>query len=184
MTRSAGPTPGSSADEVPDADPASFARAILLRQLTVGPRTRAQLQEALHKRNVPPDIGAQLLERFEEVGLIDDRAYADALIRSEASAGGLSRRRVQQRLRLKGVPQEITATAVDSISAEAEEAAAVGLAQRRASRMHGLDPATARRRLTGILARRGYRAETVRRAVAAVLEERDGAAEGEQVEPL
>ena len=38
-----GPTPGSSADDVPDADQESVARAILLRQLTMGPRTESQL---------------------------------------------------------------------------------------------------------------------------------------------
>ena len=169
MTRPDGPTPGSAADDVPAADRDSVARAILLRQLTVGPRTEAQLREALSRRNVPAEVAEPLLARFVEVGLIDDRAYAEALIRSETMAGGLSRRRVQHRLREKGVPDQVVANAIEGIDPAAEERAAFELARRRAGRMSGLDPVTRRRRLSGVLARRGYDAATVRKVVDDVL---------------
>ena len=165
------PTPGSSADAAPPADPERVARAILLRQLTAGPRTREQLRAALQRRNVPDDVAEPLLERFTEVGLIDDAAYAESLIRSDAASGGLSRRRIAHRLRERGVPEDVAAQAVAGIDPDEEFRAAVDLAQRRGARLRGLDPATARRRLAGYLARRGYPAQTVRRAVDQALEQ-------------
>lgn len=165
MSRSQHPTPGSLADATADADPEAVARAILLRQLTMGPRTRAQLEQALARRNVPSQVAQALLDRFIEVGLIDDAAYAQALIRSDAAAGSLSRRRVAQRLRHKGVSPEITAAAVAGIDPDEEFEAAVDLARRRLPRMLSLDPVTRRRRLTGLLARRGYDGSTVRQVL-------------------
>lgn len=168
MSRS-GPTPGSPADESESADPEAVGRAILLRQLTLGPRTRAQLAQAMTRRNVPPEVAEPLLERFTEVGLIDDAAFAELLIRSEAAAGGLSRRRVAQRLRQKGVPGEVVDAAVGGIDPQQEYEAARELAQRRLRRMAGLDAPIARRRMAGLLARRGYSPEIVHQVLRHVL---------------
>lgn len=181
MTRVKGPTPGTSADDVPAADAERVARGILLRQLTAGPRTEAQLREALRKRNVPHDVAEDLLQRFTDVGLIDDRAYAELVVRSESAGGGLSRRRVAQRLRDKGVAEDVAAEAVDTIDPEDEAAAALDLARRRAKRTVGLDDVTRRRRLMGVLARRGFDHGTVRWAVDIALGEADdeGSALGE-----
>lgn len=165
MTRATGPTPGSAADDSPDADPERVARAILLRQLALGPRTEAQLRDALTRRNVPVEVAEVLLVRFTEVGLIDDAAYAEALIRSEAAAGGLSRRRVADRLQAKGVSDELAAEAVAQIDPDQELEAARTLAARQMRRLGGLERAVAQRRLAGVLARRGYPPDTVRRVV-------------------
>lgn len=154
----------------PDADPANVARLILLRQLTARPRTRAQLREALRKRNVPDDVAEQALDRFVEVGLIDDAAYAQAVVRSEAGSGGLSRRRVRQRLVQHGLDEELVARTVADIAEQDEDEAALEFARRKVVRWSDADPATRRRRLTGLLARRGYRSETVHRVVREVLE--------------
>jgi regulatory protein len=58
----------------PDADPESVARKILLDRLTGAPRSRAELEKALARKNVPDDIARRLLDRFTEVGLVDERA--------------------------------------------------------------------------------------------------------------
>ena len=75
----AGPTPGSLADAGPEPDPESVARTILLRRLAAAPRTRAQLAADLAARDVPGDAAERVLDRFTEVGLIDDAAFADDL---------------------------------------------------------------------------------------------------------
>lgn len=156
-----GPTPGSSADQVPAADPESFARNILLRQLTQSAKTRSQLAAALAKRGVPEEIAERLLQRFTEVGLIDDRAYAQDLIDAQAAAGGLSRRGVADKLRRRGVPGEIIDEVTAEIAAEDERTAAVEFARRKGLRMMHLEPMVRRRRLAGVLARRGYSPDVV-----------------------
>lgn len=164
-----GPTPGTSADDVAPADPERVAKSILLRQLTMGPRTEAQLRQALQRRNVPQDAADRVVARFIEVGLIDDATYAQEFVRSAGSSGSLSRRGVQYRLRKKGVSEEVVAEAVQQIDPATEHSAALDVAQRRAARLAGLDDVTRRRRLMALLARRGYPAEVVHSVVREVL---------------
>src|SRR5690348_2024532 len=52
------------------AEPASLAREICLRLLTMAPRTRAQLADALARRGVPDEVADEVLGRFTEIGLI------------------------------------------------------------------------------------------------------------------
>ena len=49
-----------------------MARTILLDQLTGRARSRKELADKLASRQVPEEIATQLLDRFEEVGLVDD----------------------------------------------------------------------------------------------------------------
>jgi regulatory protein len=147
------------------------ARQIVLRQLTMGPRTRAQLEEALARRKVPEDAAKSVLDRFSEVGLVDDGAYAEAFLRSAQSNGTLSRRGIAERLRGRGVGREIIAEAVARIDPDEESEAALDLARRRAPRLAGLDAAAQQRRLAGLLTRRGFPPDVVRRVVGQVLGE-------------
>src|SRR5690606_25077958 len=85
--------PGAGAAAV-DAEPdaAEVARTIALRLLSAAPRSRAQLAEKLAARDVPEDVAGALLDRYEEVGLLDDAAYADMLVRTRHAERGLARR--------------------------------------------------------------------------------------------
>jgi hypothetical protein len=55
-----------------DADAESVARSIALRKLTARPRTRHELDQALQAKNVPPSVKKAVLDRMQEVGLVDD----------------------------------------------------------------------------------------------------------------
>ncbi|MBA3250380.1 MAG: regulatory protein RecX, partial [Geodermatophilaceae bacterium] len=83
-----------SAEEERDApgDPESTARIICLRLLTLAPRTRAQLAQALERRGVPPAASEAVLDRFDEVGLIDDAAFSRAWVASRHAGRGLAGR--------------------------------------------------------------------------------------------
>ena len=137
-------------------DPESVARGICLRALTGAPKTRQQLADLLATRGVPDDAAETVLDRFTEVGLIDDAAYARAWVSSRQAGRGLARRALSAELRAKGVDPEVAAEAVDQVDDEDERAAAQRLVQRRMAGMRRLDRATASRRLVGMLARKGY----------------------------
>ncbi|MBK3647469.1 regulatory protein RecX, partial [Streptomyces sp. MBT33] len=98
--------------EEPPADPVERARAICLRLLTGTPRTRKQLADALRKREIPDEAAEEVLSRFEEVGLINDGAFADAWVESRHHGRGLARRALAQELRTKGVESELIDAAV------------------------------------------------------------------------
>ena len=84
-------------------DPESVARGICLRALTGAPKTRKQLADLLAKRDVPEDAAEAVLDRFTEVGLIDDAAFARAWVSSRQAGRGLARRALSAELRAKGV---------------------------------------------------------------------------------
>ncbi|WP_078886279.1 recombination regulator RecX [Streptomyces sp. MUSC 125] len=160
-------------------DPAERARAICLRLLTGTPRTRKQLADALRKREIPQDVAEEVLSRFEEVGLIDDGAFADAWVESRHHGKGLARRALAQELRTKGVDSALIDEAVGQLDSGQEEATARELVVRKLRATRGLDRDKRLRRLAGMLARKGYPEGMALRVVRQALEE-----EGEDTEFL
>jgi regulatory protein len=165
---------GTAAGDV-EPDPEGVARTICLRLLTGAPRTRAELATAMRKRGVPTDIAERVLDRFTSVNLIDDAAYAEAYVESRHRERGLARTALKAQLQRKGVDPETAAAAVELVDPAAEEAAARELVARRMRTMSRLAPEARLRRLTGMLARKGYPAglafSVVREALATDLSE-------------
>jgi len=140
----------------PHADPESVARKILLDRLSAQPRTRAELADTLAKKHVPDEVAQRLLDRFEEVGLVDDAAFARAWVESRQAGRGLARRALAQELRRKGVSDEVAREALDELDPEAETEAARVLVRRKLRTMGRLDHPARLRRLSAMLARKGY----------------------------
>ncbi|WP_231591148.1 recombination regulator RecX [Saccharothrix sp. ST-888] len=137
-------------------DPASRARDICLRLLTGTAKTRKQLADALRRREIPDEVAEEVLARYEEVGLIDDAAFAEAWVESRHAVRGLSRRALAQELRTKGVAGDLVEQAVAQLDEDDETAAARALVDRKLRSTRGLERDTRMRRLVGMLARRGY----------------------------
>ncbi|AOU76207.1 recombination regulator RecX [Streptomyces albus] len=155
------------------------ARAICLRLLTGTPRTRAQLAEALRKRGIAEEAAEEVLARFEDVGLINDGAFADAWVESRHHGRGLARRALAQELRTKGVDSTVIEEAVGQVDAEQEEERARELVARKLRSTRGLERDKRLRRLAGMLARKGYSQGLALKVVREALEQ-----EGEDVGEL
>ena len=148
------PEPGR--DLGPEADPESVGRTILLDQLTGRARTRSELATKLRARNVPDDIAGRLLDRFEEVGLVDDAAFAREWVEQRQSGRGLAKRALAMELRRKGVDDEVAREALDEIDPDDELEAARALVRAKLRSVRNLDRDKAVRRLVGMLARKGH----------------------------
>jgi regulatory protein len=146
-------------------DPHDWARQIVLRQLTAAPRSRAQLAQALRRKQCPDEVATAVLDRMEEVGLVDDEAYAGMLVRSQQAGRGLARRALRRELRTKGVDDETAQAALDAVDPHAEEERARELVAKKLRTLHGLEPVVQTRRLAGLLARKGYDGELAMRVV-------------------
>jgi regulatory protein len=140
----------------PDADSESVARTILLDALTGQARSRKELRQKLAKKDVPDDLAERLLDRFTEVGLVDDEAFARSWVESRQRSRGLARRALAQELRRKGVDDATARAALDDVDPAQEEEAARLLVRKKLRSLRGVDHATATRRLAGLLARKGY----------------------------
>ncbi|WP_109508779.1 regulatory protein RecX [Nocardioides speluncae] len=148
--------PPDSKAQGPDADPESVARTILLDLLATKARSRKELADKLASRNVPEDVATRVLDRFEEVSLIDDRAFARSWVESRQAGKGLARRALAQELRRKGIDDEIAREALDELEPDDEEESARLLVRKKLRSLRGVDQTTATRRLAGMLARKGY----------------------------
>jgi regulatory protein len=150
------PPPPDPVADGPEADHEAVARKILLDQLTGQARSRKELSDRLASRNVPDEVATALLDRFEEVGLVDDEAFARSWIASRQPGKGLARRALAQELRRKGIDEEVARTALDEVDPADEEAAARALVRKKLRTLSRVDDTTATRRLVGMLARKGY----------------------------
>ncbi|MGR6965500.1 regulatory protein RecX [Geodermatophilus sp. URMC 61] len=161
-------------------DPEQVARSICLRALTGAPKTRQQLADLLAKRGIPDDVAEAVLDRFGEVGLIDDAAFARAWVTSRQAGRGLARRALKAELRAKGVDGEVAEEAIALVDDQDEWDAARRLVQRRLPGLRRVDRVTAERRLVGMLARKGYGSGLAGWVVREALDEdRSGDAAGE-----
>jgi regulatory protein len=159
-------------------DPESAARTIALRRLATAPQTRAQLDDAMRRRGVPDETRERVLDRFGEVGLIDDAMFAEAWVESRHAGRGLAKRALAFELRRRGVEPAVVDKAVESLPAQQEEATARALVAGRLAGTRNLEPATRTRRLAGMLARKGYPAGLAFRIVRDALEA-EGVSEAE-----
>ncbi|MEV6984309.1 recombination regulator RecX [Sphaerisporangium sp. NPDC051017] len=165
-----GPVEGSLAAQGPPGDPEAVARAVCLRLLTLAPRTRAQLAEALRRRDIPDGAAESVLSRFSDVGLIDDEAFAEAWVTSRHAGRGLAGRALAAELRKRGVEEDTVREAIDRLDPDQELETARRLVDRKLPGTRGLEPPARIRRLAGMLARKGYSGSVAYRVVREALE--------------
>lgn len=147
---------GGGHSEPEEADLDTRARAICLALLGARARTRAELARALAGRGIADDVAAGVLDRYTEVGLIDDAAFADVYVRSARQQRGLGRKALDAELRRRGVTEDVARAAVAGVDNAAEEATARAVVQRRLRSMGGVDRLATVRRLVAMLGRKGY----------------------------
>jgi len=137
-------------------DATEKARETLLRILTAAPKSRAELEQSLARKGYPEAVVGPVLDRFDEVGLVDDAAYADMLVRTRHAERGLSRRALAMELRRRGIAEDTAADALEQVDPDDERAAALALARKHVARTRGLDRDVRVRRAVGALGRKGY----------------------------
>jgi regulatory protein len=146
-----------------------------LRYLSYRPRTRKEVLRHLRSKG----FGAHavtVVGRCEQLGYIDDEAYALAFARERIRLRPRGRPRVVSELLARGVDRDTAERA--AVSALEEEGVTEYellriVARRRALALERLEPAAARRRLTGFLRRRGFEAAAVRAVVEELLSDTD-----------
>jgi regulatory protein len=124
--------------------------------LAVRPRTRAELAAVLRRRGVADQVAAEVLDRYDEVGLIDDAAFAKAWVTTRHHGKGLARRALANELNKRGIDGDLVGAALEEIDQDTEAATARSLVDRKLRTMSAAPPEAVFRRLVGMLARKGY----------------------------
>jgi len=137
-------------------DPEAAAKNFCLRWLTVRARSRAELATKLRERGIPDAAAERALDRLTDVGLVDDAAFAASFVTSRHRDRGLGRAALRRELQHKGIDSELTEQALQAIDGEAERSRAAALVAKKLDAAMFAGTESARRRLLGMLARRGY----------------------------
>jgi len=152
-------------------DPREVGRLIALRQLEARPRTQRELHEILCARGIPSDVASELVERFVEVGLLDDRAYAQLWVESRMRTRGLGAVALRRELRSHKVPDPVIDEVLAGVAAEDTLQAAVDQVRGRVARCSLPLDIKDERRLVAFLLRRGHGTDDARTAIARAVEE-------------
>ncbi|WP_416309422.1 regulatory protein RecX [Saccharopolyspora sp. NFXS83] len=146
-------------DECPPGVPQSpeaSARDVVYRMLAVRARSRAELRQALLRKEIDEDVADAVLQKFVDAGLVDDAEFAEAWVSERQRNQGLGRKALGYELRRKGVEEHLVAEALSTVDADAEEERARELVRRKLRSITVDDPEKRLRRLVGMLARKGY----------------------------
>ena len=135
---------------------ADAAKQVLLRRLSHAPRTRKELAKDLKDKDISDDVANVALDRFEEVGLINDQALASNYVSSQHERKGLGKNALRQQLRAKGISDDMALEAISQISDDQEFQAAFALACKKIRSLQKDDAKTQLRKIVGVLARKGY----------------------------
>jgi regulatory protein len=142
------------------------ATRILRRRL----HSRAELRGKLMKGEFGEGIVSGVLDQLQELGYVNDERFAQTKALSAAEHKHHGRRRAMAELRKAGVSGEVASRALDQVYDSADSVAvARELAMKYAGRLRKLDPQVARRRLVGMLQRRGFEYEAIKPVIEAVL---------------
>lgn len=160
------------------------ARAVVLRKLTGSPKSRHQLAVALAEKEFTPGTITRVLDRMEEVHLINDTEFARTWVKGRHELKNLGKSALRRELREKGISEPVAEDALDQISPEDEGEAARQLVQRKlAGKTVPTGPSPEERaerdkvtrRLVSMLARRGHAPGSAFQIVREVIEDHSNA---------
>lgn len=155
------------------------AREVALRLLDSRSRSTGEIRSAIELKGFAPEVAEEVIERLARVGLVDDAAFARALVADRFRGSGKTGRALVEEMRRKGLDQATIEAAMESIEPEDVRERAAELVERKLRSMRGVPRDTAYRRLAGTLARKGYPPSLCSSLVAEALSAREGAEDGE-----
>lgn len=140
--------------------------------------SRAELKTKLGRNEYPADLIESVLDDLERLGYVNDEKFAAASTELSAKVRHHGRRRAAIELMKKGVTGESARKALEhTYDTHDSLAVARELAQKKARSLQKLDAQVARRRLAGMLMRRGFEYDVVRPVIDEVLGQHDERAE-------
>jgi regulatory protein len=154
-----------------------FDRALQFIQMRL--QSRAELSTKLKRREFGTAVINSVLDQLTELGYVNDERFAATKAMYAAQRKHHGRQRARMELLKSGIRGDVAERALDDVYTGADSAGVARmLACKQAPRLKKLDVAVARRRLSGMLLRRGFDYETIKPIVDQTLgEEPDSANE-------
>jgi len=144
--------------------------ATAMRALDQRMQTSHELQTRLKRKGFELETIAAALERLTGYGYLNDERFAELWIENRLTHRPRGKRMLEQELRQKGIDRQTVQETMADLQID-DQAAALELARKRSKSVDGLPVDEQRRKLTGILARRGFDYGVIRKTLEIVLQE-------------
>jgi regulatory protein len=136
--------------------------------------SRSDLHKKLIRREFGEAVVKSVLDELERLGYVDDSRFAKTKAQGAAEHKHHGRRRAFMELRKSGVSNDVANRALEEVYENTDSLAmARELAMKKAPSLARFDAVTAKRRLVGMLQRRGFDYETIKPIVDEALGMRD-----------
>src|SRR5208283_3585886 len=126
-------------------------------------RSSVEMRQKLTDKNFPDEVIDKTLFYLEEKGFVDDRKLAESLSRDAVARRHLGAQGVRSYLIKRGIAKDLAAEMSEADNDYIGSAA--HLAEKRMRSMTNLDGGTVKKRLWGLLARRGYAYDEIRKVL-------------------
>ncbi|HEY8677084.1 MAG TPA: regulatory protein RecX [Candidatus Dormibacteraeota bacterium] len=137
-----------------DPSSADAAYAAALKKLARQPQSRATLGQKLDRQGFEPPAVVAALDRAAQDGYLDDREYAQSLVRRRTGSRGYGL--IAQELRARGIDDDDASPALDTVDREAEAERALQLGRAMLEQRPPVDRQHLRAAIGPRLSRRGF----------------------------
>ena len=144
-----------------------------MKYLTAKDRTVSEMQAYLDEKDFgEADVDATVA-RLQELGLLDDRRYAQRFVETRLASKPVSRRHLYEQMKGHGIPEEYIREAMELADSDTERENALSIARKFVRQFADLEPEKRRARVLNRLEARGYSYDTARNALEEALSEED-----------
>ncbi len=144
-----------------------------MKYLALKDRTVSEMQTYLDGKDFgEADVDATV-ERLKELGLLDDRRYAQRYVETRLATKPVSQRHLYEQMKGHGIPEEDIREAMELTDDDAERENALAVARKFARQFAELEPEKRRMRVLSRLQARGYSYDVSRQALETALSEED-----------
>lgn len=143
-------------------DGAVRARTHALSLISYRMRSVKELRDRLKRKKYRDELIERTVSRLQQIGLLDDRKFADAYVHARLTQRPAARRVIEQELCGRGIAAGIIAEVLaEQYPVEHEASIARDLAAGKSRQLRG-DPIKASKRLSDYLLRRGFSWDIIR----------------------
>jgi regulatory protein len=144
--------------------------ATAMRALDQRMQSSRELRTRLMRKGFDAETIDRALEKLSDYGYLNDERFAELWIENRLAHRPRGKRMLEQELRQKGIERQVVDETVAAMDID-DRAAALELARKRLKSVHGLPLEEQKKKLTGILARRGFDYGVIRTTLETVLGE-------------
>lgn len=144
--------------------------ATAMRALDQRMQSSRELRTRLMRKGFDAETIDRALEKLSDYGYLNDERFAELWIENRLAHRPRGKRMLEQELRQKGIERQVVDETVAAMDID-DRAAALELARKRLKSVHGLPIEEQKKKLTGILARRGFDYGVIRITLETVLGE-------------